>query len=321
MKDRSFQMLETNGVTLRTVVEGDGPLLVLLHGFPQCWYLWRNQIDPLVEAGYKVAVPDQRGYGGSSCPPEVSDYNIRELAADVAGLPSALGYDEFTVIGHDWGCAVAWSTALLHEDVCKAVLGLSVPYFRGSAVKGAISPKGMDDQFWYIRYFQEPGVAEADLEADLEKSLLAIYYSLSADSPPQTWMNQLKQPRSARMSDALLLPDELPGWLTREDLDYYVEQYRASGFRGPINWYRNLPTNDQITRELDQKKFSQPAAFIAGSEDDVLLYSPDWRETMPRWYEDLRFIELIEGAGHWVQLEKPKETTALVLRFLDEIRS
>ena len=134
-------------------------------------------------------------------------------------------------------------------------------------------------------------------------------------------MNQLKQPRSARMSDALLLPDELPGWLTREDLDYYVEQYRASGFRGPINWYRNPPTNDQITRELDQKKFSQPAAFIAGSEDDVLLYSPDWRETMPRWYEDLRFIELIEGAGHWVQLEKPKETTALVLRFLDEIRS
>ena len=143
--NRNFEMIETNGVTLRTVVEGEGPLVVLLHGWPQCWYLWRHQIDPIVAAGFRVAVPDQRGYGGSSCPEDVSSYNIRNLAADVAGIAAALGHEEFTVIGHDWGCLVAWNTALLHEDTCTAVMGLSVPLWRvGPEI---VNPEGADDRF------------------------------------------------------------------------------------------------------------------------------------------------------------------------------
>ena len=235
MIERNFQMIETNDVTLRTVVEGDGPLLILTHGFPQCWYLWRHQIDFLVNEGYKVAVPDQRGYGGSSCPPKVDDYHIRNLADDVAGIATALGYDEFISIGHDWGCMVAWTTALLHEDTCKAVLGMSVPYLRG--VDPAELPPYADDQLWYILYFQEEGVAEAELEEDIEKSLAAIYYTLSADSPKGSWMGQLKNPADSKLLDALPLPKKLPSWLTREDMEYYVKQYKTSGFRGPINWY------------------------------------------------------------------------------------
>ncbi len=314
MIKRNFEMIHTNGVRLRTVVEGDGPLVILLHGWPQCWYLWRHQIDPLVAAGYRVAVPDQRGYGGSECPPNVSDYNIRTLAADVAGLAPALGYDEFTLIGHDWGCVVAWNTALLHEESCTAVMGLSVPFWR--MTEAALNPPGMDDQFWYIRYFQEEGRVEAELEKDLERSLRILYYGLCADAPAQSWMKQLEHPRSSGLLDALPEPQQLPGWLSQEDLAYYVEQYRTSGFRGPVNWYRNIPTNNGITPELEGKKFSQPAAFVAGAADDVLLYDPNWRATFPDAFADLRFLEIIEGAGHWVQAEKPQETTACILRFL-----
>ena len=314
MKQRNFRLIETNGIRLRTVVEGQGPLVILLHGFPQCWYLWRHQIDPLVEAGFQVAVPDQRGYGGSDRPPAISDYNIRTLAADVAGIAPALGHNQFILIGHDWGCVVAWNTALLHDKTCRAVMGLSVPFWRMSG--DAMNPAGMDDRFWYIRYFQQPGVAEAELERDLERCLLSIYYTISADAPPASFMKQLEHPKTSSLLDTMLMPKQLPPWLTKEDLAYYVEQYRVSGFRGPINWYRNIPTNNGITPELESKRFTQPAAFVAGAEDDVLLYDPNWRDTFPKAFDDLRFIELVKGAGHWVQMEKPQETIALILRFL-----
>ncbi len=315
MRQRHFENIETNGVTLQTVVEGDGPLVVLLHGWPQCWYLWRHQIDPLVAAGYRVAVPNQRGYGASSAPQEVSAYNIRELAADVAGIAPALGYDEFTVIGHDWGCLAAWNTALLHEDTCKAVMGLSVPVWRvGPEI---VNPPDADDRFWYIRLFQTPGATEPQLESDLGRSLLGIYYALGAESPAASWVHQLEHPKDHSFHQVFPVPEKLPAWLTQEDLDYYVEQYRTSGFRGPNNWYRNMPINNEITPELEGKRFSQPAAFAAGAQDDVLLMVPDWRDTFEAAFEDLRFLEIVDGAGHWLQMEKPVETNALILRFLE----
>jgi len=315
--DRNLRMLQTNGVTLRTVVEGKGPLVILLHGWPQCWYLWRHQIDPIVEAGFQVAVPDQRGFGGSDRPSAIADYNIRALAADIAGIAPALGHDTFRLIGHDWGCVVAWNTALLHEKTCEAVMGLSVPFWRMAS--DIINPPGMDDRFWYIRYFQEPGVAETELERDLGRSLLSIYYTLSGDAPPAAFMKQGEHPRTSGLLDTMLTPKQMPFWLTREDLAYYIEQYRISGFRGGLNWYRNVPTNNSITPELESKRFTQPAAFVAGTADDVLLYDRNWRTKFPKAFDDLRFIELVEDAGHWVQMEKPKETTALILRFLQSL--
>ena len=314
MINRTFKTIETNGVKLRVVVEGKGPLVILLHGWPQCWYLWRHQIDPIVAAGYQVAVPDQRGFGGSERPAAIADYNIRTLAADIAGIAAALGHDNFIVVGHDWGCIVAWNTALLHADRCTAVMGLSVPFWRTSPA--IVNPPGLDDRFWYIRYFQEPGIAEAELERDVEHSLLSIYYTLSADAPPASFMKQTEFPRASKLLDTMVTPKQLPPWLTREDLDYYVGQYKTSGFRGGLNWYRNVPTNNSITPELETARFKQPAAFASGVADDVLLYDPNWRTSFPKAFDDLRFIELVEGGGHWVQVEKPKETTALILRFI-----
>ncbi len=314
MLEPDFKMIDTNGVTLRTVVEGDGPLVILLHGWPQCWYLWRYQIAPLAAAGYTVAVPDQRGYGGSSKPAAVRDYNIRALADGVVGLCTALGFDEFNLFGHDWGCLVAWNTALLHEDTCKSVMGLSVPFWRWDT--DGLNPPGLDDRFWYARYFQDEGVVEAELEADIRGSLLQIYYGLSGNG---LWMKQRECPRSAGLLDAMPKTDKPTKGFTDEDMDYYVEQYMVSGFRGPCNWYRNVPQLRTDTPEAEGKNFSQPAAFVAGSIDDVLLYDPNWRDWFPKSFDDLRFIEIIEGSGHWLQCDNPAATTAQMLRFLAEV--
>lgn len=317
MLDRNFEMIETNGVTLRTVVEGDGPLVILLHGWPQGWHLWRYQIEPLVAAGYRVAVPDQRGYGGSSSPHEVAEYDIRKLAADVDGIRAALDYDTFNLIGHDWGCVVAWNTALLYEDTCAAVMGLSVPFWRIG--DWGINPPGQDGQFWYIRYFQDDEASDEELNADLERSFRILLYALGGDSPMGSWMTQLEHPKTVGLLDALPTPGALPAWLKQEELDYHIEQYRKNGFRGPTNWYRNIPINNEITAELEGKPIAQPAAFAAGVEDDVLLYDLDWRASFEPSFKDLRFLELVDGAAHWLQVEKPAETAALMLRFLREV--
>lgn len=313
----TFHMIETNGVTLRTVVEGAGPLVILLHGWPQGWHLWRHQIAPLVAAGYRVAIPDLRGFGGSSAPAAIDDYNIRKMAGDVVGLARALGQPQFNLIGHDWGCIIAWNTALLHEDACKSVFGLSVPFWR--AGPATLNPPGKDDRFWYIRYFQAPGVVEAELERDIRLSLLKIYCGISAAVPPLTWMKQLELPAETKLLDVLPLPTALPDWLPGEALAYCVSQFEKSGFRGPCNLYRNLPTMNAITPELEGKKIRQPAAFAIGTLDNLLHYDPTWQAWFPHQFEDLRFLELVEGSGHWLQLEKTVETNALMLRFLREV--
>ena len=312
---RSFETITTNGVNLRAVVAGDGPLVILLHGFPQGWSLWRHQIDPLVAAGFRVAVPDQRGYGGSSAPAAVSAYDIRTLAADVIGLAQALGQPEFRLIGHDWGCIVAWHTALLHPAQCLAVMGMSVPHWRfGPAV---LDPPGMDDRFWYIRYFQPSGVAEAELDADPERALKAIYWAASGDAPAGTFLRQLTSSRDSGLLDVLPAPPAaLPAWLSAEALRYSAAQFRRSGFRGPLNWYRNFPTNDALTPELNGRQIAQPAAFVAGAADLGLEFDRRWRERLAAGLADARLIALVPGAGHWLQLEQPAATTDLMLEFL-----
>jgi pimeloyl-ACP methyl ester carboxylesterase len=317
MKQRNFQRIKTDGTTLRTVVEGTGPLVILLHGFPQCWYLWRHQIDPLVDAGFQVAVPDQRGYGGSDRPEAIEAYNIIELTTDVAGVASALGHEQFIVVGHDWGAPVAWHTALLYPKRVRAVVGMSVPYFRGHA--GTMTrQENFGDNFWYMVYFQKPGVAEAELEVDIRKSLRMIYFAASGDAPPGLWFVQ--KPSSAKFLDGLIDPPSLPSWLTQEDLDYYVAQYQQSGFRGPLNWYRNIDRNLELTPQLEGAKIEQPSFFIAGNKDIVLSYGGGGLlAAMDPWVPNLRGKVLIEGAGHWVQAEKPAPVNEALLGFLKEV--
>src|SRR5262249_37916223 len=236
-------------------------------------------------------------------------YNIIWLTNDVAGLASALGHERFIVVGHDWGAPVAWHTALLHPRRVRAVVGMSVPYTRWKA--GTMTrQENFGDNFWYMVYFQQPGVAEAEFEADIRKSLRTIYYVVSGDAPEGLWFVQ--KPATAKFLDGLPDPARssggLPAWLTEEDLDYYVAQYRQSGFRGPLNWYRNIDRNLELTPQLETAKIEQPSFFIAGSKDPVLRFAGGRAlAQMDKWVTDMRGKVFIDGAGHWVQLERPEE--------------
>ena len=317
----AFQTISTNGVKLRCVVDGDGPLVLMVHGWPESWYSWRHQIGPVRDAGYRVVVPDVRGYGGSDAPHAVEAYDMESLVGDVLGLIDHFGEKQAILFGHDWGAPIVWSTAALHPDRVRAVAALSVPYSpRGKMSSIALWRQIYAGRFFYQIYFQEPGLAEAEFEADIRTALRKIYFSGSGDAPKGMFRSD-KAP-DARMLDDLPDPSVLPKWLTEQDVDYYVSQFARSGFRGPLNRYRNQERDWERLAGLGGARIAQPACFIAGSRDGVLRFVPnvDLVENMKRWVDDLRLCEIIDGAGHWIQQERPDEVTGLLLAFLATLR-
>ena len=316
----AFQTIRTNGVNLRCVVEGDGPLVLMIHGWPESWYSWRHQIGPVRDAGYRVVVPDVRGYGGSDAPPAVEDYDMESLIGDVLGLIDHFGERQAILFGHDWGAPVVWNTTALHPDRIRAVAALSVPYSpRGKMSSIDLWRQIYAGRFFYQLYFQEPGLAEAEFEADIRTALRKIYFAGCGDSPKGMFRSD-KLP-DARMLDDLPDPATLPGWLTERDIDYYVSQFQKSGFRGPLNRYRNQQRDWDRLTALSGARITRPACFIAGRRDGVLKFVPnfDLVENMKRWTDDLRVCEIIDGAGHWIQQERPEAVTRLLLAFLATI--
>jgi len=316
MRERSFQMVETRGVRLRVMVEGSGPLVVLVHGWPESWYSWRHQLDPLVAAGFRVAAMDVRGYGGSDKPDAIEAYDMISLTDDVAGVIDSLaGSEPAILVGHDWGAPIVWTTSIRHSKRVRAVIGLSVPHLgRGKQSALDVYKHLYQNKFFYQIYFQTPGVAEAELEADLHKTIRLTYFNASGASD----VPRFDKKPDAKFLDGMVDPDPLPAWLTQEDLSYYVSQFERSGFRGPLNRYRNQQRDFELLPELSERKIEQPALFIAGERDPVLRFMPgvNLLDVMDKWYGDLRGKVLIPGAGHWVQQEKPQETTDAMLRFL-----
>jgi pimeloyl-ACP methyl ester carboxylesterase len=312
-----FAMVPTNGIKLRVALAGKGPLVVMVHGWPESWYSWRHQITPLAQAGYRVAVPDVRGYGGSDKPEAIEAYSIKDICADIAGLIDALGERQAILIGHDWGAPIVWNTSLFYPDKVRAVAGLSVPHTgRGPMPRIALFRNLYKDRFFYQIYFQEPGVAEAEFEADVRTALRKTYYSISGEGRKAT--SGGSKPADAKFLDGLVDPDPFPGWLTPADLNYYVGEFERSGFRGPLNRYRTAELDFAQQEPIANLKIEQPAAFIAGSLDPVLSFVPglDLIERMREQVSDLRLVRIIDGAGHWIQQERPDEVNAALLEFL-----
>lgn len=315
MSDFSHRSIETNGLRLHIAEAGQGPLVLLLHGFPESWYSFRHQLRALAAAGYHAVAPDLRGYGDSDKPHDVTAYDQVELAADVAGLIDALGEANAVVVGHDWGAPVAWHSALLHPDRVRAVVGMSVPF----AGRPPWSPLArmqqlFKDVFFYMLYFQREGVAEAELEADVRTTLRRMYLALSGEAPAEGAI-KLAAPSSPFLP-TLWDDGRIPSFLSADDLDYYVAQFEKSGFRGPLNYYRNFDRTYERTVQLAGAKILQPALFVAGERDPVIAFSRKQLERMPEAIPNLRRSLLLPGAGHWVQQERPAETSQALLDFL-----
>jgi pimeloyl-ACP methyl ester carboxylesterase len=315
------RFVETNGIRMHVAEQGKGPLVVLCHGFPELWYSWRHQLPALAQAGFHAVAPDQRGYGQTDRPEPIEAYDILRLAGDIVGLVQALGEEQAVIAGHDWGAPVAWHCALLRPDLFRAVILLSVPYLPRNAfdIRPTEAMKWMagENEFYQL-YFQEPGRAESELEADVRKTMRMFLYSASGDPPPEKrW--RFIFPKTQKFLDTASLPETLPPWLTEEDIDVFAREFARTGFRGGLNWYRNIDRMWELTPFLNGAKLRQPALFVAGEADGVITMYRQAFDTLEETVPGLTKKVLLPGAGHWVQQERPKAVNELLIEFLQSL--
>lgn len=301
------RLVDTNGVTLKVTEAGErgNPVVVLAHGFPELAYSWRHQIPALAAAGYHVLAPDQRGYGGSSRPPDIEAYTIVELTADIAGLLDDVGADQAVLVGHDWGSPVVTNFPLFFPDRVRALAALSVPPVpRASGPPTQIWRRIVGDNYFYILYFQEPGVADAALGADVRESMRRMVTLEGVSAPPDELAGRPLPP--------------LPDWISADEFEHYVQAFTETGFTGPLNWYRNFDRNWELTESTPAPTITVPTLFLAGTADPVLGFTPRdrVRDVVTGDYREI----LIDGAGHWVQQERPDEVNAALLEFLGGLK-
>lgn len=323
MQRAAERLVNTNGVTLRVTEAGEhnghgAPVVLLAHGFPELAYSWRHQIPALADAGFHVLAPDQRGYGGSSRPDEIPAYDIAALTGDLVGLLDDVGAERAIWIGHDWGGPVVWSAAQLHPDRVAAVVGLSVPPVPRSQLPPTEAfGKIFGENFFYMLYFQQPGVADAELGSDPARTMRRMMGSLSpADRDSALLMTA---PGPMGFIDRLAEPAARPDWISSDELDHYVAEFTRTGFTGGLNWYRNLDRNWEIMANPPSATIDVPALFIAGTADPVLAFTRGDRATelVTGPYREV----MIDGAGHWLQQERPDEVNAALLEFLTTLPS
>jgi pimeloyl-ACP methyl ester carboxylesterase len=318
-----FRTVAVGDISLRVAIEGEGPLALMVHGFPESWYSWRHQMAPIAAAGFTAAAIDVRGYGGSDKPFPVEAYAMQAIVADVAGVIEALSPGAPAVlIGHDWGAPIVWNSALTRPDVVRAVAGLSVPYLGVPArslsalIEEAYTRQG---RFFYQHYFLAEGVAEAELEADVRGALRKFYFAASGDASEDTW------PKDKPVGDTLLRelpdPEPFPAWLAPADIDYYVSEFEGSGFRGPLNRYRNHDRDFAWLSGFRGRTVNQPSLFIGGERDPVLSMfgRGDFVPLMKSQLTDLRGHDVLAGCGHWTQQERPQEVNERLIPWLTSL--
>ncbi|QCX73748.1 Soluble epoxide hydrolase [Streptomyces sp. YIM 121038] len=308
---------------LHLVEQGTGPLVLLVHGFPESWYSWRHQLPALAAAGFRAAAIDVRGYGRSSRPAATDAYRIVDLAEDNVAVVRALGEESAVIVGHDWGSNIAAASALLHPEVFRAVGLLSVPYAppggpRPTDVFGRI---GGPEQEFYVSYFQEPGRAEAEIEPDVRSWLAGFYAALSADTmPAEGEPDPHFVTRGGRLRDRFPT-GPLPAWLTEDDLDVYAAEFERTGLTGALNRYRTMDRDWEDLTPHRGAPLTQPALFIGGALDASTTWMADAIDAYPTTLPRLSASHLLEGCGHWIQQERPDEVNRLLTDWLTTTQS
>lgn len=319
MSELHHRIEYVNGIRLHCVEQGEGPLVLMVHGFPESWYSYRYQLPVLAAAGYRAVAIDVRGYGRSSKPTAIDAYRMVRKVADNVALVKALGEETAVIVGHDWGAPIAWTSALLRPDVFRGVAGLSVPFAAaGDRRPTEVFREMAGAEEFYIEYFQQPGRAEAELDADVRSWLLGFYFTASGDAPPP-------DPAAAtvatvapgrEMRDRFSYPEQMPAWLSDEDLDFYAGEFERTGFTGGLNRYRNVDRDWEDLSTFRGRPIEVPALFIGGDRDGPTIWGQRaidaFATSLPRLHRSI----ILPGCGHWTQQERPDEVNEALLDFL-----
>ena len=317
-----YRLIDANGIRMNVAQEGEGPLVLLCHGFPETSYSWRHQLASLAEAGFRAVAPDMRGYGKTDSPAEIDQYTVFHLVGDMVGLLDSLEYKTAILVGNDWGATIAWQAALMHPDRVRGVVALGVPMMGRSPVPPTQLFPQTDDALLYALYFQVPGTAEAEFERDVPTTLRKLLYGASGDAGPRREHDGTPNPfgmvsRRNGLLTPLPNPAQLPTWLTEKDLDSFATAFAHSGFHGGLNYYRNLDVNWRLQASLEGKTVEIPALYLVG-ERDVGLSIPGMQEiiaAMPHLGPRLKETIVLPGCGHWAPQERPQEVSTAIVEF------
>ena len=314
--------IETRTIQMNVVEQGEGPLVLFCHGFPETAHAWRHQIAAMAKAGFRAVAPDMRGYGHTESPSAIDEYTLIHLVGDMVALLDALGAETALIVGNDWGATVAWQAAQIRPDRFRGVVAISVPMMAQPPIPPTrIFPQTAEAQL-YTLYFQEPGVAEAELERDIRQTLRKILFAASGNAGPRQTGDQTPNPfgmvsRRDGLLAALPDPPQMPDWLTAADLDVYAQAFAHSGFRGGLNYYRNLDRNWQLQAALAGVMVDVPALFMIGERDTGLGIPGmlDIIDAMPALVPQLLGKVVVPGSGHWLPQERPDLVSDAIIDF------
>jgi pimeloyl-ACP methyl ester carboxylesterase len=317
MAELKHRSVNSNDIRIHLVEAGQGPLVLMVHGFPESWYSWRHQLHALAEAGFHAVAIDVRGYGRSSAPAAIDEYRMTKHVGDNLGVVEALGEKSAIIVGHDWGAPIAANSALLRPDVFRALALLSVPYSPRGTRRPTDSFRiiGGKEEF-YINYFQQPGRAEAEIEPDVRGWLLGFYYGASGDAPPPTGGAMITIPAGGNMRDRLPIPEKLPAWLSTDDLEFYVNEFERTGLTGGLNRYRNVDRDGEDFAAFTWHPITVPSLFIGGEKDGPTRWGGAAIANFSKTLPGLRGSHVLSGCGHWVQQERSREVNELLTKFV-----
>jgi len=317
------KFIRSNGIRMAVHEAGEGFPVVFSHGFPELAYSWRKQVTALAGGGFRAIAPDQRGYGQTDRPEAIDQYTIVHLCGDLAGMMDALDIDKAVFCGHDWGGAVVWMMPLLFPDRVAGVIGVNTSFGPRAPSPPIEMLRKMRGENNYVVAFQAPGVADAALAKNVEKTFRLFFRKgrmtaedfakLPADSPARKFelLSMLETE----------IPTDGPLVMSDEDLKFYVETYQRTGFTGGVNWYRNIDRNWELLAPWTGARVTVPALYVAGERDLVLAFRgmDQLLPALPRFVPNLRQTLILPGCGHWTQQERPAEVTAAMLEFLKSL--